>query len=229
MSSWMRAALGLGALAGTLIFGALVPRRLSRRDAGGRNDVYLDLMNAAHVDIALPANPEVRRRLAFLQDVGIRTDHPRMSHILVGWGGRDFYPDTYRPWRISPMGLLESVFGDESVLRFDPAADLGGSWETRRRIPLSDQGLSALIDFILDTLERNPDGSFRPLDHFGINETDHFYKARPIFTAFAGCNVWASRALAAAGVPSGIWTPLPQPLIASLWWHRWASGNKCER
>lgn len=203
-----------------MTIGALLPRPMRRRDPGGRNDVYLVPMNAFHVDIALPATPEVRRRLAFLQEVGIQVHHPQLSHILVGWGGRDFYPNTCQPWRVSPRGWLESIFADESALRFDPVADLGGNWRAQRHIAVSDAGLNAMLDFVLDTLEQNADGTFRPIDHYGLNSTDHFFKARPTFTAFAGCNVWASRALAAAGIPSGRWTPLPLPLFASVWWHR---------
>lgn len=211
---------GLGLVALALTVGALVPRPLRRRDGGGANEILLVATNAAHVDIALPATPEVRRRLAFLAGVGIRIADPRLSHVLVGWGGRGFYPNNGQPWRISPRTWVESVVADESVLRFDAAADLGGRWRGHRRLRLSDAGLSAMLDFIEDTLERDADGSFRPLDHPGVNRTDHFFKAHPTFTAFAGCNVWVSEALAAAGVPSGRWTPLPQPLFASLRWHR---------
>lgn len=215
------AGLTLGFALSAMTIGALLPRRLKRqRDEGGSNAVYLVASNAAHVDIALPTTPEVRRRLAFLKDVGIRIDHPRLSHILVGWGGRGFYPNNGQPWRITPRTWVASVISDKSVLRFDQAGDLGGDWGEHRRIALSDAGLSAMLTFIEDTLERNPDGSFRPLDHPGVNDTDHFYKARPTFTAFAGCNTWVSEALAAAGVPSGRWTPLPQPLFASMTWHR---------
>lgn len=215
-------AIGVGltvAGAAALLLGAALPRRLVRRDPGGSHDLILVQANAAHVDIALPATAEVRRRLAFLRDVGIRIDHPRLSHILVGWGGRGFYPNNAQPWRITPRTWVASVVADRSVLRFDPAADLGGSWGEHRHLGVSDEALSALVDFVEATLERNADGSFRPLDHPGINETDHFFKARPTFTAFAGCNVWVSKALAAAGIPSGRWTPLPQPLLASLRWH----------
>lgn len=214
---WKRAGLVLGALA--LVLGALVPRRAERREPGGANEVFLVATNAAHIDIAIPATPETRRRFAFLQPVGIRIHDPRLSHVLVGWGGRGFYPNNGRPWRITPRILLASVVADKSVLRFDAAADLGGEWNEHHRLLLSDAGLAALLDFVEATLERDPDGSFRPLDHPGVNSTDHFFKAHPTFTAFAGCNVWVSEALAAAGIPSGRWTPLPQPLLASLWWH----------
>lgn len=224
-SGWAVAGFCLGALATSLAIGALLPRPLQRQDGGGANDVFLVATNAAHVDIALPATPEVRRRLAFLKAVGIPVDHPRLSHILVGWGGRGFYPNNAQPWRITPRTWLASVLSDKSVLRFDPAADLGGDWGEHRRLDLSDAGLDALLGFVEATLERNADGSFRPLDHPGTSDTDHFYKARPTFTAFAGCNVWVSEALAAAGIPSGRWTPLPQPLFASLRWHRQADGR----
>ncbi|MFD2236493.1 TIGR02117 family protein [Aureimonas populi] len=209
------AALG-GALGLALAAGALVPRRAGRREEGGPNEVLLLLTNALHTDIGLPATPMVRRRFAFLKAVGIPVDHPGLSHLLVGWGGRRFYPNNGTPERIGLGGLLASVTADASVLRFAPLADLGGEWAGRRSLLMSDEGLEALVAFVEDTLERDRAGAPAPLNHPGIIESDHFYKARPVFNAAFGCNVWVARGLAEAGIATGRWTPLPQPLFLSL-------------
>lgn len=204
-------------LAGASLFaGAAIPRKVRARSGSGHHPLLLLKTNALHTDIAVPATPMVRRRLAFLSDVGIPIENENLTHVLVGWGGKGFYPNNSRPHRISLVTLFNSILGDESVLRFAPLSVPAGQWDGSHLIPISDDALDGLMAFIERTLQRDEDGRFRPLDHPGIIDLDHFFKARPTFAAAVGCNVWVSEALAEAGVGSGRWTPVPQTLIPSV-------------
>lgn len=208
-----------------LAAGAGVPREARpRRGRRGRNEIFLLQTNALHTDIALPATAAVRKRLAFLAEVGIPMAHPRLTHILVGWGGEGFYPNNKQPHRIGLPTLFASVVGDDSVLRFAPLADPGGEWASRRRIVLSDVELDRVLAFVEETLERDAKGGLMPLDHPGISHLDHFYEAKPTFAALCGCNTWVSEALARAGIVTGRWTPIPQTLLASLDLHARRAG-----
>ncbi len=209
----------LAAILAALAAGVLVPRRAARIPVSGRNRLLLIKTNALHTDIGLPATPLVRERLRFLADVGLPIEDPNLTHVLVGWGSEGFYPDNARPHRIGPLDLLHSVIGDDSVLRFAALAEPDGAFEDRHVLAVSDASLAAILAFVEDTLDRGADGRFMPLDHPGIIELDHFYEARPTFAALAGCNVWVSEALAAGGIRTGRWTPLPQTLFASLALH----------
>lgn len=206
----------VGLLGASLFAGAAIRREARTRSGPGRHTLLLLETNALHTDIALPATPLVRRRLAFLSEVGIPVESKDLTHILVGWGGKGFYPNNSRPHRIGLATLVNSVIGDESVLRFAPLAVPRGRWEGSHPIPVSDDALEGLVAFVERTLDRDENGRFRPLDHPGIIEIDHFFKARPTFAAAVGCNVWVSESLAEAGIRSGRWTPIPQTLLASV-------------
>lgn len=206
----------LAATLAGLAAGAILPRRTAPVAVPGRNRLLLLETNALHTDIGLPATKLVRERLRFLKDVGLPIDDPNLTHILVGWGGEGFYPNNARPYRIGPLTLVESVIGDESVLRFAALAEPRGAFRGKHVFAISDESLGAILAFVEETLERDAAGRFKPLDHPGIIELDHFFQARPTFAAFAGCNVWVAKALAAAGIASGRWTPIPQTLFASL-------------
>lgn len=216
---WSALALA-GGVAGALAVGALWPRRPVRRAPGGSKRLILLRTNSLHTDVGIPATPLVRRRFAFLKDVGIPVDDPALTHILVGWGAEGFYPNNAQPQKIGPLALLHAVLGDDSVLRFAALAEPKGQWSGREVHEISDDALEALVAFVERTLERDEAGAFKCLDHPGIIELDHFYEARPTFALVACCNVWVSEALAETGIANGRWTPLPQTLSASIEYHR---------
>lgn len=213
------AAFAAGAFALALAVGAAIPRPAVRRGGRGRNEIIVLKTNVLHTDLALPATPFVRRRLAFLAEVGIPITSPKLSHILIGWGGEGFYPNNGQPHRIGIPTLIASVIGDDSVLRFAPLADPGGKWSSRQRIEVSDGELRRIVAFVEKTLDRDAEGKLMPLDHPGISHLDHFYEAVPVFAALCGCNTWVSQALAEGGIVTGRWTPFPQTLFASLRLH----------
>jgi len=49
----------------------------------------------------------------------------------------------------------------------------------------------------------------------GYGARDAFYSAKGGYSAFRTCNEWTGRGLRKAGVPMGIWTPLPWGVM--LW------------
>lgn len=207
------------ALALALLLGALVPRAV--RDVPtqpGRHEIVL-LANPIHTDIALPATPEVLTRLGFLARDGLPLDHPELGTILVGWGGREFYTRTPTWGDLTPGAAFASVTLDDSVLRFALAPVLSPDLPGTRRLRLSDAQFEALLAFVEETLARGADGTPILVPGASYSPFDRFYEADGWFNIAVGCNVWTSAALAQAGIASGIWTPLPQTLLASIRWH----------
>ncbi|BDA86789.1 hypothetical protein Sa4125_43310 [Aureimonas sp. SA4125] len=72
------------------------------------------------------------------------------------------------------------------------------------------------MGFVLETLARDQAGRPVLVGAAGYGAFDRFYEATGRFTAFAGCNAWTAAALRAAGVTTGLWTPLPATLSWSL-------------
>ncbi|MFD2238236.1 TIGR02117 family protein [Aureimonas populi] len=198
-----------------LALGLVVPRPVAAPAAGGAHEIVL-IANPIHTDIALPSTPPVLSRLRFLGAAGLPLDHPGLGHVLVGWGGREFYTRTPTWGELTPGAAFASVTLDDSVLRFELIPPLPADLGHTRRIVLSDAGLEALVTFIEATLARDEAGAPQVVEGAGYTPFDRFFEARGAFNILIGCNVWTSAALAAAGVSTGWWTPLPQLLFASL-------------
>lgn len=207
------------AVALALLLGLLVPRGVENVASGpGGNEIVL-VANAIHTDIALPATPQVLERLRFLAEDGLPLDHPELGAILVGWGGREFYTRTPTWGDLTAGAAFASVTLDDSVLRFALAPVLPADLPGTRRLVLSDAQFEALLAFVEETLERDDAGRPVHVAGAGYSPFDLFYEAEGWFNIAVGCNVWTSAALAHAGIATGIWTPLPQTLLASIRWH----------
>ena len=188
--------------------------------AAARHRVLI-LSTAIHTDIALPAEPAVRARFGFLAAAGLPVEREDVGAIIVGWGGRDFYLNTPTWADLKPASVLRAFTGDASVLhvglsgRIDAPAD-GAPAEGVRAIDLDDDQFAALLGFILASLSRDAAGRPVAVDAPGYGAFDRFFEAEGHFTALAGCNAWTAAALRAAGITTGLWTPLPKTLLWSL-------------
>jgi uncharacterized protein (TIGR02117 family) len=59
-------------------------------------------------------------------------------------------------------------------------------------------------------------GESLPLLGRGYGPADVFYEGRGRYDAYRTCNEWTGEALRAAGVRTGIWTPLSQSIMLRL-------------
>ena len=50
-------------------------------------------------------------------------------------------------------------------------------------------------------------GRPRLIDHPGYQHNDRFFEGRGSYHLFRTCNVWTNEAVAAAGLPAGLWAP----------------------
>ncbi|GGD40730.1 TIGR02117 family protein [Aureimonas glaciei] len=208
-----------------LVLGVVLPhapdavRRDPLASSGARHRVLI-LSNAIHTDIALPAVAELRAAFGFLGDAGLPVGREDVAAIVVGRGGRDFYLATPE-WTDLRLGtVLRAFAGDAAVLHVGLSPVIDASAPGVTAIDLDDAGLAALTAFVLAAFSRDAAGAPVPVDAPGYGSFDRFYEAEGRFTALAGCNAWTAAALRAAGIPTGLWTPLPATLLWSLDWHR---------
>lgn len=166
-----------------------------------------------HYDLLLPLTDDLRTRFVFANAAGVGVDDPAAGWLLVGWGARDFYATAGRYSDISYAAVAKAIIGDRSVLRIEawPAGPLD-QFAAATPLRLTKPGYEALLTHIL--AERDPSAPGFP----GLTGTDAFFPAQSRFNALNTCNVWMGRALRAAGVPAGSWTPPPQSLRLALGW-----------
>ncbi|WP_416357387.1 TIGR02117 family protein [Aureimonas phyllosphaerae] len=209
--------------AGLMVLGLVVPRPAALSfpppgEAAGRHAIYL-AANPIHTDILLPATPAVRDRFAFLARDGLDLGHPALATIVVGWGGRAFYTQTPTWGDLTLDAVWRSATIDRSVLHVALGGRVEGDQPGLVRVDLGDAAFAALLEAVADSFQPASDGAPQLIPNAAYGAFDHFYEARGPFNLLLGCNTWTAAMLRAAGVRTGLWTPLPPLLLWSLTLH----------
>jgi len=179
----------------------LVP--VSGEPAGEGMEVFV-CTNGVHTDLVLPVSSEAMDWSGLLLRADFPLADPAASHVSFGWGDRAFYLET-RSWGdLSPRTAWLALFGGgPSVVHVYYTASPAGSPDCGRLL-LGEGQYRRLVAFVR--------GSFaepvRPLLGASYSGDDRFYPAVGTYSPFVTCNQWTARALKAAGVPMGLWTPL---------------------
>ena len=181
---------------------------------GARSDVEFDdeqvtiylVRGPIHYDFLLPLDDQTTTRFDWLQRGGVAMDNPDAEWLVVGWGGQEFYTTVGTYSDVEMRAVWRGITGDNSVIRVSLAGPVSPDWPIKA-MSLSGTQYENLMTFI--------EGSFADgretlaLNEPGFSDFDRFFPAKGRFHLFNTCNVWIGRALRAAGVRFGIWTPVP--------------------
>ncbi len=210
-------ALGLGILIpGPLHFSEVETTRV--KDEAGQRQILV-LSNPIHTDIALPLKADVAAEFAFVADSGLDLAYPGVYWVVFGWGGRSFYVETptWADLKLAPV--LRSFGWDASVMHVSRAGDINTEAEEVFAVSISETEFSDLVAAIKSSFQRDSTGQPIAVEGAEYGPHDLFFEAEGGFNALLGCNTWTSRMLRSAGIGTGIWTPLPQSLNASIVLH----------
>ncbi|ESR26538.1 hypothetical protein N177_0757 [Lutibaculum baratangense AMV1] len=200
-----------------LALGVLVPRPGSAVPASrGEGARVLLLANPIHTDIVLPATPEILGRFEFLAEDGLALDHPDLANLVFGWGARDFYINTPIWSDLRPGPAARALTVDRSVMHVSLAGPIGEDGPDLRCLDLGEAELDRLLAAIEARFSRGAGGRPRLIAGAGYTPYDRFYEAEGWFNLLVGCNTFTAGALRAAGITTGLWTPLPATLFLSL-------------
>ena len=160
--------------------------------------------NAIHTEIIMPVATETIdwRQHFLLADI----DDPsrEYTHIGVSWGERDYFLETPSWTDFNLFTSIAALFGGEGLLhatfyvRPAPADDF-------RELRISPEEYRELVALILADLPALESRA----TYDGYSSHDVFYSGRGRYHLGNTCNQWTSDRLAAAGIETGWWTPLP--------------------
>ena len=123
------------------------------------------------------------------------------SKVEVGWGDAAFYR---APEPTVSLALRAILYPTDTVLHVVsiPGADLRTHFPDSTVVTLmvSESGYDGLLDYIVDTFARTPDGHVIPLER-GLYGRSRFYRAEGWFDSSNTCNTWVARAVAASEYP----------------------------
>ena len=140
----------------------------------------------------------------------------RGDYVALGYGHRKFYLETPTWDDLTAANALRAAFGAGPSLMhadhdFHPRAG-----PDQRPIVLSPDEYRRLVDFARASFRYDAEGRTIPVLGRGYGGSDMFYEAVGPYNAVYTCNSWTGQALRAAGVKTGLWTPLSQSIMWRL-------------
>lgn len=163
--------------------------------------------NGVHTDLVLPAVNGLADWTSDLRRSDFPGADPWTSHFSFGWGDRAFYLETRRWSDLRLSTALSALFGGgPSVMHVYAMHSPAGSPDCGALV-LGEGQYRALAAFLRDSFRRDGEGRVIPLPGSGYGATDLFYEAVGHYSPVETCNEWTGKALRAAGVTVGAWTP----------------------
>ena len=209
MLRWLRRSLAALVLLALLYVAAAFLLNMILRDrnvpAGDAYRFYA-CDNGVHVDLVLPVVTAERDWRVYFPAGDFSGDMSGAGFISLGWGARGFFAATPRWQDMRPGPVFKALFWlDESVLHVGYYGDPAGAQQCRSLATdaAGQTRLFAFIDASLDLVDGRP----RREELAGYGPNDAFYTAQGRYSLFRTCNIWSADALAAAGQPTGTWSP----------------------
>ncbi len=207
------AALPLTYLGAVLLLG-LFPVNAGWREAEGGVVVFVNT-NGVHTEIGVPVTNEIMDWRPLVPAAHLK-DPIATDYIFFGHGHREFYLETPSWADLSLATALDAAYGaGPALLHVD---HVQGPLEApnQRALTLTFDEYARLVAHIRPQLRLDAAGRTVPLLGRGYGEHDMFYESEAGYSFWLTCNEWTGRALRAAGVRMGFWTPAQQGVMWRL-------------
>jgi uncharacterized protein (TIGR02117 family) len=202
------------ALAGAAILLGLMPVNAGWVEAQHGIRVLVNT-NGVHTGIAMPLTNEIMDWRPLVPPEHLRRPGSA-DYIVIGYGHRAFYLDTPGWANLSFTTAANAMMGlGRTLIHVDHVQDPQENGE-QRAITLSEEEYRRLVAFIRGHFTLDAQGRTIVVPGRGYGDSDAFYEAEGSYSLVLTCNEWTGRALRAAGVRMGLWTPLQQAVMWRL-------------
>lgn len=138
------------------------------------------------------------------------------DHVAIGYGNREFYLNTPTWGDLSPRTAALALFGSGGTLLHLEHIHRPRAEESQRPIRIDADQYRRLAGYIQRRFRLDPGGRPIPVTGRGYGPHDMFYEANGGYSFVMTCNEWTGRALRAAGIRTGLWTPFEQSIMWRL-------------
>ena len=197
-----------------LVILGLIPANWGWREADRGVTIFVNT-NGVHTGIGMPLHNEIMDWRPYVPAEHLRVP-ARGNYIIVGYGHRDFYLNTPSWAELSLSTAFNAATGlGRTLVHVDHLQDPRESTE-QKAITLTPDEYRRLVDYVRPRFQLDAQGRTIPVLGRGYNSNDAFYEANGGYSAIMTCNEWTGRALRAAGVRMGLWTPIEQSVMWRL-------------
>ncbi len=198
-----------------LVLGA-IPANRSWREAEQGVTIYLRT-NGVHTWIMMPKVNRYMDWRPYAPGEHLRDPrYGRGDHVAIGYGDREFYLNTPTWGDLTPGRAFHAAFGNGPPLLHVEHDHRPRPDEWQRPITISPDEYRRLAFYIRARFKRDANGRTIPVIGRGYNDWDMFYEANGGYSFVLTCNEWTGRALRAAGIRTGRWTPFAQSIMWRL-------------
>ncbi|HKR15944.1 TIGR02117 family protein [Rhizorhapis sp.] len=194
------------------LIGSLLPSNAGWKEPrqGVRIFIY---SNGVHTGLILPAQNEVQDWRRLVRSGDIRDPrYAASSHILFGWGEREFYLNTPRWSDVDPIIAVKALANGEHTLLHVDHIHAPRAAPDMRPLMISVHQYRRLSQQI-EAYFRLDGGRPQPVQGYG--PADVFYQSTGRYDLFRTCNEWTGAQLRRIGVRIGVWTPFSESV---MWW-----------
>jgi uncharacterized protein (TIGR02117 family) len=196
------------------LIGGLVPANAGWKQAERGVKIFVRT-NGVHTWIMVPTVAEGIDWRPLAPPSHIQDPRYASDYLAIGYGNRDFYLNTPTWGDLSlRTALAAALGGGPSLVHVEHEHDPRPN-EYQRPIMLSVEEYRRLTAHIRASFDL-AGGRSKPLIGRGYGPADVFYEARGPYNAYRTCNEWTGEALRAAGVRTGVWTPLSESIMLRL-------------
>ena len=197
-----------------LIVLGLIPANAGWREAETGVTVIVNT-NGVHTGIGMPIHNEIMDWRPLVPAEHLR-EPIEANYVIIGYGHRDCYLNTESWADLSPALAFDAALGlGSTLLHVDHLRDPQESSE-QKALTLSTDEYRRLVAFVRPRFRLDGQGRSIPVLGRGYTGSDMFYEAHGGYSAWLTCNEWTGRALRAAGVRTGLWTPLDESIMWRL-------------
>ena len=167
------------------------------------------ISNEIHADLVVPIRNEIFDWSTLVDCRDVQRPDEGCTSLEIGLGDRRFYLEC-PTWADAKVSIMLGAFcGLHSTAMH--VTWLKGDFENGprcRSLSLDGEQYRQLCLFMSASFTRDASQRAIHIPAPGYTTDDAFYEAQGRYNTFETCNTWTGRALAAAGVRVGVWTPM---------------------
>jgi uncharacterized protein (TIGR02117 family) len=162
-----------------------------------------------HTDIVLPIRTATIDWRTRFPEGSFSVDPALATHVAIGWGNKQFYiyTPTWADLRFSTA--FRALFWPSDSCMHVSLCDAELLPKNAHSVKISADQYRRMVEYIDRGFRHTGNGSAIVIPHSAYGPADAFFEAEGNYHCFNTCNCWTGRALRAAGIRAGWYTPLP--------------------
>jgi uncharacterized protein (TIGR02117 family) len=163
--------------------------------------------NGVHTDIVVPIKNEIKDWTNDIKYQQTKAKDSVMNYLAFGWGDKGFYLETPEWSDLKASIAFKAATGLSTSAMHTTFYKNMAENESCKEIKISKENYQKLINYILNSFQKDANQSIVCISGKSYGKNDIFYEANGSYSLFFTCNTWANSALKAANQKAAFWTP----------------------